>query len=217
MKFKTPLIFLGAIALASITLAFRGQAEEEYIDCPDELDGIELSDSQTAQLWQLEAELHETIDNIMPLSAETEATIEQLEENFESQIETLLSPQQKQQIEQLDSWIEEQEIAIVPEFLEEDDDDFSLSPDQEEKLEAVEEEYEERIQAILTPEQQQQIESFEDQLDEAIEAELPEPTVEQEERIETAEVVFEQGVMQILTPEQLQQWQLNLACEMPED
>ena len=213
MKFKTISVFLSAIALVAVPLMLRGQAEETY-DCLDPLEAIELSDDQNAQLWQLEEDLYEKMDEILPISSDSEAKIVQLEENFEAQIEALLSPQQQQQIEQLDIWAEEQIVAISPELFEETEDDLVLTPAQETALDAIDAEYEQRFEDILTAEQQQQIEVLETQLDEAIDAELPEPTAEQEARLDAAEAEFEAGMMQLLTPEQRQQLQNdNRICD----
>ena len=213
MHFKITAACLSTIAFATMPLMLVGQAVEEF-DCPEDFAGIALSDRQKSQLQALEMQLHNTVDQIVPISAETETKIEQLEETFEMQIEALLSQQQQQRIEQLDIWAEEQEVAIVPELREDDELESRLTPEQEERLEAVEAAYEQRYLSLLTPEQRQQIEVLEDQLDAAIAAELPEPTAEQEARIEAAEASFGAGILQTLTSEQYQQFQRNLDCDL---
>ncbi|MEO0535453.1 MAG: hypothetical protein AAF215_16475 [Cyanobacteria bacterium P01_A01_bin.123] len=215
MQLKLTAVLLGAIALVAVPVITHGQSTPE-MECPDEFDGIILSDRQKSQLQQLEIRLDNSIDEIIPISAESEAKIEALEENFDRQIEAIPSAQQQQQIEALDRWAEEQIAAIAPALLEDDEDDVMLTPQQESQLEALEEDYEQRFGTILTAEQQQRIEALEVQLDEAIEAELPQPTEEQETRIEAVEEEFEQRVMQILTADQRQQLQRNLACDESE-
>ena len=228
---------IGVIALSTIAVAFPSQVNaNEESDCPDPLEGIELSDRQLAQLWQLEEELDTRIEDVMPLSDEQETAIEALEERFEAEVAALLSAQQKQQLEKLDAWADEQLMAIAPEwFIDEDEPDPEaepeldteseldaeseldtepeLTPEQVGKLETLEEDYDRQFQAILTTEQQQTIEQLEGDLDEAIESTLPEPTTEQQQSIEAAEVEFEEQVTALLTPEQRHKAEANLACE----
>ncbi|MEM1279735.1 MAG: hypothetical protein AAGG53_06840 [Cyanobacteria bacterium P01_H01_bin.152] len=183
--------------------------------CPDEWDSLELSDTQWAQLEQLEVQLDQQIDSILPISSETEQQIERLEEAFEETVESLFSDGQQQQIEQLHEWVDSQESAIAPEWW--DDEDATLTTEQHRQLEELWTEYEQRFQAIVTAEQAQRIAFLEEQLDEDIEAILPEPTANQERQIEAVETDFEQQFFALLSSNQRQQWEANEACYEAEE
>ena len=218
MKFtslKALPILLGAIAILTAPFAYQSRAEEQA--CPDYFDDIDLSAQQLADIEDLEAQFDETVDDILPLSPETEEQIFALEDAFDAQVETLFSVDQQQQIEQIDQWAEEQVIAIAPELLDEgdideDDEDFELTPQQETALYEIEEEYEKRLEAILTADQSAKIEMLEEQLEEDLDTILPEPNDAQIVSLEAAESDLEASVMQLLSPEQQRQLESNLAC-----
>ena len=204
MSYTVMALFLGLLSWLGGPSAI---AAEEV--CPDEWDSLELTATQWAQLEQLEVQLDEQLDRILPLSPATEQQIEQREEAFEETVESLFSDGQQQQIEQLDEWVDGQEYAIAPELW--DDEDAALTTEQHQQLEALWTEYEQRFQAIVTAEQAQRIAFLEEQLDEEIEAMLPEPTESQEMQIEAVEIDFEQQFYALLSPAQQQQWEANEA------
>ena len=190
MQIKITSVLLGAIAIATVPLLTRGYAIED-IACPDPFDGIELSDRQQSQLQQLEEQMEERYAEIASMSFSPEEEekwnqLDALEEDIERQTAALISPQQEEQIEQLDRWAEEQYASL-------------------------EEEYERRLQGILTPEQRQSIEALEQKGDEAFKSLFPE-LAEEEARFEALEEEFEHRAIQILTPEQGQQFQRNIAA-----
>jgi len=208
-------VLLGAIAFFAAPLSHKTQAEA--YNCPDYFDDMSLSDQQLSEIEAIESQFDETLESILPLSPETEDQITALEDAFEAEVETLFSVQQQRRLAQIDQWAEEQAIAIAPELFdagdfEETDEDLDLTPQQETALEAVEEEYDSRIKAILTPEQAAQIETLEKQLEEDIDTILPEPSETQRASIEAAESDLETRVMQLLTAEQQQQLESNVAC-----
>ncbi|NEQ42275.1 MAG: hypothetical protein F6K00_01435 [Leptolyngbya sp. SIOISBB] len=206
MSYTVLALLLGLLSWMGGTSAIAA-AEEA---CLDEWESLELNDTQWVQLEQLEAQLDEQIDTILPISMETERQIEQLEEGFEETVESLFSDGQLQQLEQLDEWIDNQEYAIAPELW--DDEEARLTAEQYRQLETLWAEYERRFQAIVTAEQAQRMALLEEQLDEAIEAILPEPTTNQERQIEAVEADFEQQFYALLSPAQRQQWEVNEAC-----
>ncbi|AFY36837.1 hypothetical protein Lepto7376_0399 [[Leptolyngbya] sp. PCC 7376] len=213
---KFAAIVLGAMAISATALGMSSRADE-MADCPDVFEGVNLSVQQEAKLWNLEDNLDAQIDSIFPLSEAEEMKIEQLEVQYEGQFESILSAQQLQQIEALDEEIDQQLMAIVPEWFEEEEKEPVLTQAQIQKIDALDQEYEESFQKILTTEQKQKIDSLEYQLDEEIEALLPKPTESQEEQIIAAEEAFEAEVGQLLTPQQLEVVEQNLACEWSED
>jgi len=155
---------LGAIALLAAPLAHQSHAEEQ--DCPDYFDGMTLSDQQQSDIAEIETQFDETMDDILPVSPEDENQLIALEEAFDTQVEALFSEGQ-QQLEQIDQWAEEQALAIAPELFSdvefEDEEDISLTPQQETALDDIEEEYDNRVGEILTADQVKQIETLEEQ------------------------------------------------------
>ncbi|MEM8643213.1 MAG: hypothetical protein AAGG51_31010 [Cyanobacteria bacterium P01_G01_bin.54] len=208
-------IVVGVIALGAVLspLPFLS-ASAQAQSCPeDEFTGIQLSNNQRSQLQQLDARFDQAFERIFPISPQFEAQIEQIEERYWSRFEQRLSPQQLQQLEQLAEWAAQESIKIVPEFAQETEAEPTLTAEQERRLDALDEDYERRFQAILTPEQRQQLAALEEQLDAEIEAVEPQPTAEQAAQLEALEEQYEATLEQILTAEQLQQLERNWACE----
>ena len=223
MKFKLTAglasAFIGAIALTLLPFSTLGQAEEawEDYDCPDEFAGIELTQTQLDQFERLEAEVEAEYEQVLPLSADAEAQMEALEDEFDEELYALLSPQQKQELDKLDDWADKQLMAIAPELYDEDgEEEPELTPEQEVLLDDFDQAYEQRFQGILTAEQQATIEALELQLEDDIEAVFPELSEVQEQQLDALDQQFEQQVMDILTAEQKQQFQQNLSCELPD-
>lgn len=219
MKLNLTGLLFGAIAATFIPFATLAQAEEalDGYDCPDEFVGIELPQAQVNQLERLEGQLEQRYEQILPMSPAEEAQLERLEEDFEDELYALLSTQQKQDLEKLDVWADEQLMAIAPEiFDEEGEEELDLTPQQEARLDDVDEAYEQRFQALLTAEQQAAMEALELQLEEEMDAVFPELSPAQEEQLDALEQTFEQQAMNILTVEQRQQFEQNLACELPD-
>ncbi|MEA5462633.1 hypothetical protein [Leptothoe sp. PORK10 BA2] len=207
MKLNTFSALLGAISLLAMPLTSPLRAEE--LSCPDQFSGIELSDLQVDQLQSLEDQFGDTLDNVA-LSPETETQMEQLEKAFEEKVMALLSPEQEQQIAELDDWANNRVAEIAPELLTETGDEPALTDDQEAALELVEAEYDQAFASLLTPEQQQQLAILEAELDAEMEALEPDLSAEEETSLDTAETQFEQGLMEILSEEQRQQLSRNL-------
>lgn len=206
---------LGAWAMAVLLQTPIAIAAPE-VACPDEWDGIDLSDRQMTQLEELEAQIDAQIEAVMPVSPESERQIMQLEEEFEAQLTALFSREQKAQIRQLDHWFDQQERSIAPELFVEEDEP-PLTREQEAQIEAMEAEYEHRFQTILSAQQQQRIALLEEQLEQDIEAVLPDPTAAQEAQIEALEAVFEHRFMGLFTAQQWQQWERNVACHKAQE
>lgn len=113
-------VLLGAIALFSLPLAHQTHAEEAS-SCPANFEGIKLRDEQQIQLATLEKQYDSKIEFIIPASPDAEARVEQLEQPFEQQISALLSPEQEQQISQLDAWAQDSVTSVAPELEIEED------------------------------------------------------------------------------------------------
>lgn len=217
MKLNFTGLLFGAIAATLIPFVTLAQAEEAFdgYDCPDEFAGIELTRAQMTQLERLEDQLEQRYEQILPLSPADEAQLERLEEDLEDELYALLSTQQKQELDKLDVWADEQLMAIAPEIFDEEE-ELDLTPQQEARLDDVDEAYEQRFQALLTAEQQAAMEALELQLEEEIDAVFPELSPAQEQQLDALEQTFEQQAMNILTVEQRQQFEQNLACELPD-
>lgn len=219
MNLKTLSAFLGAIALITIPASQPIQAEEALI-CPDEFHGIELSQDQERQLQALADSFDNKMAALPPVSPESEAQITELEKAFEENMSSFLSPEQEQQIEQLDAWTERRINAIAPELFDsefESDTEPTLTAEQEAELATLETEYEKKFQAIVPIDQQQQLEDLELQLAEDMTSTMAdEANAEQVASLDAAEADYEQGIMQILTAEQRQQLASNMACAEPE-
>lgn len=213
MKLKLLSTLLGAISLMALPLTRHVQAEEAA--CPTKYDGIELSETQRTELLALQTELDNQITEILAASesdsSEADEKLAQLEEEFDSQVASLLSPEQEEQVDQLDAWAEGQIVNIAPELLTEDEEP-ALTPDQAAALDSLEEQYDQYFQSLLTPEQQQQVGMIEEEFDAEVDASGLGPSAEQTASIEMAEAAFEQDAMALLSDEQHQQIDNNLAA-----
>jgi len=212
MKVQCISMMVGAIAAAVIPTIAIGQVQSspspsEIINCPDEFAGITLTPQQEAKIRQAEVKLNTAIETAFPLSEEEEALLEKHEQQYEEMFQSLLAPEQKQQLEQLDQSMANRWEAIAPSVSGEPEP--RLTPQQEEQLDALAVEYDWKIMALLTPEQKQKLERFEASL----ETMLPTPTSEQEVQLQRAENNFKQEVLTVLTPEQRQQFQRNWSCD----
>lgn len=199
-------VTLGAIALIAAPLSLQARAEDA--SCLEPFAGIELNERQIKDIEQLETQFDTTASQIWNLSPEEEARWEQAEAELERKFKENLSPQQVQQLDQLEQWEEQQMKAILPGGFSELDNETQLTPQQEAALNALGDEYQRRLQAILSEEQMQ---ALEEQFEKEIEALMPNLTAEQEAKLTAAEQTFDRGLQQVLTPEQRQQFERNNA------
>lgn len=127
----------------------------------DEFEGIDLTADQSSAVEQAIEQLDEQSEAVM--TPEQLSSLESVDDHFSAAFMAILTPEQQQQEEagtlDIDTLSAEQTEALdelAVEFFEETDDLWALSPEQTERLEGYEKEYERAVVAVLTPQQQAQ-------------------------------------------------------------
>lgn len=160
------------------------------------LAGIDLTPQQQEQIMgvvrDLQAQMETTVPRPPQLTAEQQAKIQQVVQNYRNRVEAVLTPEQREQLRQNRN---NQNTKPAP--------DSSAAPTQPPAL----------ARLNLTPQQQQQITRINEEMGAQFRAALPTPpelTAEQRAKLEQLRQAYRDRVEAILKPQQQQQFRQNL-------